>query len=678
MASQNLTRLNVALTASVGPFASAMKGASNVVGRFGDTIKGALLSPLNHLAALVGTGAIIIGLKRAAERIEGLAKASERLGITTEKLAGLEHAADLTHISAEQLTTSMERMIRKIQDAATGSREAQKAISDIGLKVSDLAAMNPDQQFSAIAEAIKNLGTQGQKSAAMFDIFGKKGGALAPMLNMGAEGLAAASKEAEQLGLAVSGIDAAKVEEANQAFHKVGESFSGIFNNIVIKMAPFSTAVANMFLDAAKDAHGFKESIDETGDGAESLATIVVDYIRGLSGFMAVGRAGMLDVGAAFFELADTATRAFEVIGQKIIWLKDLAVSVWNLIAASFNVAIEGLLVPLTQTLQLMGRMFADALDSMAVGAGYFSDATRAKMVAAAQSVRDSLGSMGDANVEDVKKNAAMVGQYASEVADNTKMLFEPVVTEGSAAMRELQKAAEDAAANQHAVADAAQKAYDNGPSTDTIISRLEAEQQARADARAKELTDLQAHLDDEQGMRDGAAQTEWEQWAQQSDDRITRQQKFWNVMLSGQSQFFGNMSKLQNTHSKLAQKIGRVAGKAQIGIDTAQAAMAAYKNGVIAGGPFYGQILGGIWAAAAIAAGAIQMSNLDSASSGGSSAPATSGGGGANSGLTASKSAGNGQTLLLQGDSFSAESLVKLFAEAKERGILIEGVRRG
>src|SRR3954469_18410074 len=101
MAGQNLTRLNVALTAQLSPFSNAMTGATNVVEKFGEKIKHHMLEPLFAVTALISTGALIEGFKHAVERIDHLAKSADKIGITTEALAELQYAAGRTGTSAE-------------------------------------------------------------------------------------------------------------------------------------------------------------------------------------------------------------------------------------------------------------------------------------------------------------------------------------------------------------------------------------------------------------------------------------------------------------------------------------------------------------------------------------------------------------------------------------------------
>ena len=255
MATRNLTRLNVALTATIGPFATAMKSAAGVAAQFGDSLKGALLSPISALTGALSAGGFIAGIKASAERIDALAKSADRLGITTQSLAGLRLAADESGSSAEQLESAMARLTKTVGDAAAGSTSARESITRLGLTTSQLVAARPDEQFKLVADAINRLDTQGKKTTATFDIFGKGALGLANTIALGSAGLDKATEDAANLGLAISRVDAAKVEEANDAFGRIGKVIQGVFDTITVRLAPFITAIAEAFTTAATDAN---------------------------------------------------------------------------------------------------------------------------------------------------------------------------------------------------------------------------------------------------------------------------------------------------------------------------------------------------------------------------------------------------------------------------------------
>jgi hypothetical protein len=259
--------------------------------------------------------------------------------------------------------------------------------------------------------------------------------------------------------------------------------------------------------------------------------------------------------------------------------------------------------------------------------------------------------------------------------SDLTHKFFYPINAERSAAYKALgddftalaeeEKAKLDNMRNQPLASDRISQA----------AAQIQSEAQIRAQGRANELGEITAHNEAKAAVETQALTT-WEEIYEKSKSEEQKiNERNARYALSGASSMFSNLSKLQESHSKTAQQIGMIAAKGKIVTDTASAAMGAYS--ALAAIPIVGPGLGAAAAAAAIAAGAIQLGNVDSGSIGtsntqGPADTSTTNIGGISGPATQS------QTLILQGDSFSAESLTKIFADAKERGYTIDGVRRG
>lgn len=85
---------------------------------------------------------------------------------------------------------------------------------------------------------------------------------------------------------------------------------------------------------------------------------------------------------------------------------------------------------------------------------------------------------------------------------------------------------------------------------------------------------------------------------------------------IAGVSQMFGNLATLQSSHNKKAAAVGKAAAIAQATMDTAQAAIAAYKS--VVGIPYVGPFLAVAAAGAAIVAGTAQIAKIRSTNYGG------------------------------------------------------------
>lgn len=80
---------------------------------------------------------------------------------------------------------------------------------------------------------------------------------------------------------------------------------------------------------------------------------------------------------------------------------------------------------------------------------------------------------------------------------------------------------------------------------------------------------------------------------------------------VEGTKSFFGNLAGLMQAHNRTAFEIGKQAAVAQATISTFQNAVLAYGQGLDI--PFVGEVLAPIFAGAAIAAGAVQIANIES-----------------------------------------------------------------
>jgi hypothetical protein len=244
-------------------FSSGLKSAQTSLSKFQSGIKSFATSTTGILTGVAGAFGVALGasaLKQfiggQMEAIDQVAKLSDRLGITTEALVGLQHGADLAGISTEQLTGGLEKMLANIGKAAIDGGEAAKGFEAIGLSAQSLADMGAGEAFGAIAEGLKGITNTAERSRAAVLIFGKAGQSLMPMMLDGKAGIEAARIEAEKLGLTFSRVDAAKVEAANDSLTRMSAVFTGIGRTLAIELAPFVDALATKFTEAAKSGEG--------------------------------------------------------------------------------------------------------------------------------------------------------------------------------------------------------------------------------------------------------------------------------------------------------------------------------------------------------------------------------------------------------------------------------------
>lgn len=244
--------------ATTGGLQKGLQGAASAVKGF----SGGISNSLAGLGGFIGFGALKAGLKSTAEEMDLVLKSSKTLGISTENLVGLKYAAEQAGVPFATLTNSLFKMEDSLATAATtGKGPAVAALSQLGLKASELINMRPDEAFTVIGDALNGVGNAAQRNALAMDIFGKGAKEIGAVLALGGEGINAATQEAERLGLTFSAIDAEKVDAAGDSIAQMKLAVQGAFQAVAIELAPAISSLASTaafaFSDAAKSVGHF-------------------------------------------------------------------------------------------------------------------------------------------------------------------------------------------------------------------------------------------------------------------------------------------------------------------------------------------------------------------------------------------------------------------------------------
>lgn len=258
------------------------KKAFNSVNGSLKRMSGLLFNAKTAVAGLVGVGGFGALIVSASKSADSLAKTSDKLGITTEALSGLRHAAELTGVSSETMDMALQRMVRRLSEAANGTGEAVNALKELGLSAQELSAMAPDEAFQRLSAAMAETSTQGDKVRLAMKLFDTEGVALVNTMALGEQGLKDATEAAEAYGVALSRADAAKIERANDAMLRVQTVIKGIGTTISVHLAPFIEVIANKLAKASKESNGFSASIMSGMETAVRSVAFLGDVIQGL------------------------------------------------------------------------------------------------------------------------------------------------------------------------------------------------------------------------------------------------------------------------------------------------------------------------------------------------------------------------------------------------------------
>lgn len=195
--------------------------------------------------AFAGIAASVGGLFLLAKQVAGvgdeIAKTSQALGVGAEALQKLRYAGDLSGVSLQQMDTSLKFLSKNMQEFATkGTGEAADAFKSLGIQVkaADGTLRTAEDVILQSADALSKMPDGAAKTATAMKLFGKEGARLIPFLNEGSKGIGALMKEAEDLGIVMSGESLKASEEFLDSITRLEAVFNGIKNIVGAVLIP--------------------------------------------------------------------------------------------------------------------------------------------------------------------------------------------------------------------------------------------------------------------------------------------------------------------------------------------------------------------------------------------------------------------------------------------------------
>lgn len=278
------------------------------------------LGGIQSAARLAGVALGSIGLLHLATEslraADSLGKTSQKLGLMSQELGGLRYAAELaSNMTGGQFDMALQRMTRRLSEAAQGTGEAKGAIKELGLDAQQLARLSPDAAFREIAEAMKGVNTQSDRVRLAFKLFDSEGVGLVNTLQLGKDGLIDMRDEAIKLGVALDDSATQRAAEANDAITRMKASLDGIVATIAIDLAPSITVIAEAMTSMRTETDELDNSIGIVGASFRTLT------IGGLTVKFAMDQAGS-GIGAVAAAISLVAegefTAASNVLGSFI------------------------------------------------------------------------------------------------------------------------------------------------------------------------------------------------------------------------------------------------------------------------------------------------------------------------------------------------------------------------
>lgn len=247
--------------------------------------------------AATALGAAVGGFAlKAAQDIDKVAKSARRIDATVAGYRALEMAADDAGANIASLADDIQTMNREI---AKNSKGAQEALKTLGITAAELGSLDADQKLALIADRVKALGLDSGQTSVLLQQLGVRNREMALLVLGGGDALRRARVDVEEYGLALSDIDAAKIEAANDEIAGLADIGAYLGDQIALKIVPALGNMAKALTDSLREGGILRGVLDGLLSVVERLGAYVGVLVTGF---------GVRYVAALGIAAASTAT----------------------------------------------------------------------------------------------------------------------------------------------------------------------------------------------------------------------------------------------------------------------------------------------------------------------------------------------------------------------------------
>lgn len=252
-------------------YKDGLSKAGNYAKGFGKTAATAIAGATVAAGAL-GTAIYALSTRKFPE-INSIGILARNAGIATEEFQALSRAIGFSNA---ELSSLIDQSQKSTFSAASGAKRFTDTFNRLGIDVKELLRLNPQEQFTKIAESISKISDPVIRNTSAIAIFGQSISGSVNELDNLSKKLDEARSFQDKFGISLSNIDTLKVKEAEDSLFKVGDAIQGLFTRLSIDVAPVITYIANLFLESGITAEKFGLAVQK----AASISGMALDILR--------------------------------------------------------------------------------------------------------------------------------------------------------------------------------------------------------------------------------------------------------------------------------------------------------------------------------------------------------------------------------------------------------------
>lgn len=345
----------------------AMKGIGGAAGK--------AVGALGKIGVAATAAAAAFGFlaKRNLDALDALGKTATKLGVSTNFLSEYSLVANQAGLSTDQFNTGLQRFLRRLGQAQTGTGELVKPLERLGINMKD-ANGNFREGTDVFDEFITKLGqttNTSQRLALAMGAFDTEGVAFINIAEMGAKEIGNLRREAELAGLSIDDKLTKAAADANDQIGLLLARARGFGLQFFGALAP---AIGTL-------ADDIKKALDEAVAGAGGMEAFANDlaarFVRSAAGFID-------SLGMIFDGFTNSIAKATNIMQQLLVSLSNTGIFPNLNVSFSMEDMQKQLETLQSRRISLLEIIDAEGFDdkmaaSIPILGRFYSDATQAR-----------------------------------------------------------------------------------------------------------------------------------------------------------------------------------------------------------------------------------------------------------------------------------------------------------
>lgn len=219
-------------------------------------------------------------INQAFIELDKLGKTADKIGLSTEALAGLQHGAEQAGMSVEDINQVLLDLEKKTGEAAMGTGEAVAAFQKLQINARDFSMLDTDDKLDVLADKLQGVTNHSEKLAIANKLMGEKGAAALKLMENGSAGLKQYRQEAEAFGLTVTRQEAQGIEDMNDAWDEAKKSLVGVGRQLAVVLAPLLEKIGKILAEVGMAVVAFIKEWKPAFKEATETVSAFIDMLK--------------------------------------------------------------------------------------------------------------------------------------------------------------------------------------------------------------------------------------------------------------------------------------------------------------------------------------------------------------------------------------------------------------